>query len=105
MKTIVTITTPPLEWSRQKLVEMKRDILLFLAQQCAPNALWEETPVSSEPVKAQPEHVHLKCMSCAGTTWYAKQFTPCPTCNQRTTVRKATIKKSVPPEGALVLTV
>jgi hypothetical protein len=101
MKTVVTITTPPLEWSKQKLVEMRRDILLFLAQQCAPNSQWTETLVGMPPEKpkAAPMYVKLKCKSCKLAPWYADKFTSCPVCGQRQTVVKATVKRVPLPDG------
>jgi len=112
MKTVVTITTPPLEWSRQKLVEMRRDILLFLAQQCAPNAKWVEVQVGVEALagdsdKKRPDGdvlTRFKCKSCPNSVWYSDKFRPCPSCNQRVTVAKAKIKRELPPKGSVILT-
>jgi hypothetical protein len=99
LKTIVTITTPPLEWSKQKLVEMRRDILLFLAQQSAPNSQWTETLVGVQSPGTSPTYVKLKCKSCKRAPWYADKFTPCPVCGQRQTVVKATVKRVPLPDG------
>lgn len=93
------ITTGPLNWSPQKAKMMRRDILVFLAQNGAPNCQWEEVGKDGQAAPVEPiTYVHLQCMKCRGK-WYAERFTECPTCGTRNDVKKASIARRPLPAG------
>ena len=95
MLTRYQITTGALNWSPQKAKMMRRNVLMFLAQNGAPNCKWEE--VGAAPAQP-PTYVHLQCQACQ-VKWYAERFTACPGCQSRESVKKATIARRPLPAG------
>ena len=111
MPTYLKIQTGPLQWSRHKMAQEVRDLKVHMAQLGAPKSSvdafeWPPKPEHGKTEKPpEPTLIHLKCKSCgtAGGTWFSSAFSACPTCGQRKTVVKATVRRMVPPYGATVV--
>ena len=78
----ITITSQPLHWSPLKIRMMKRDLLVMMAREGAPNCEFEVTNLEGEEAEPPKPILHLKCAPC-GETFDTPYFSPCPKCGAR----------------------
>lgn len=99
----IRIQSGELQWSRNKVAMMKRDILVMMRQAGAGNCDWtEEWDGQKAEPPPPPVYIHLQCKDCA-ISWFNETFTLCPGCQQKATVSKGTMRKIPLPEGVRLM--
>lgn len=90
----IVITSGPLNWSDRKISMMRRDILVEMSQNGAPNCEWRVEDVDTgKDLLAPPKlYLHLGCSGC-GEKWYSEEFGACPKCSKKMTVEKVESKR------------
>ena len=99
MKVIITIKTPPLNWSANKVRMEQRDILVMLRREGAGNCEWNEEWFEGEPPsKAEQErYLHVRCSAC-DVEYYLATMDACERCGRRDTMEKVEPKRVPMPE-------
>lgn len=96
------LETPPVQWSPLKFKRVAQDLRLLLAESgVAPISVRITDPDAETEPAPKPTYLHLKCTECL-VAWYAEAFTRCPSCSQKATVHKATIRNVELPAGAML---
>ena len=78
----ITITSQPLHWSPLKIRMMKRDLLVMMSREGAPNCEFIVENLEGEEDESPKPILHLKCAPC-GETFDTPYFSPCPKCGSR----------------------